>query len=712
DGDIYFKGTISGKTDRGIPNIECQFGIKDMRMLIPESGLYIENGELIGFFRSGLKTDLSDAFLRIDTLEASLPDGHIIGSFSIRNFEQPYLNYQLDLKTNLSGFDDVFNLKNIDDLNGLIHFKDTYAGYFSSDSGWTISKSHPASIIFDRVSFNIPGLIELNHIHGYMTGNIDSIEITDLDIRTGNSDILVNGNLFGISQLILDSKQNITADLRIVSKNFDLPGTLSFLPRLKWTFPYQIKNIDLDVLIGTSKIALTEFNRTPEINFKIKHLEGTLENLINPARITNGSFTLGEIDSILNLKFDDFDIKIGESELQADVKLSIPPARHLELDLNVLAENLNPGKVLFHESSDSFPDFFYNRIDGDIKANLFFFKDTASILTSLDYSSSKLAYTGISDTIDIETLHLRMEREQNKNQQGTNPLAILTANIKLEAQSVNSRHFMVDDVEYQIDADEGIYTIIPLQSRFFGKPGTGTFIIAPFAKPLWGHIEYAVEQFQIEYLLSTFREDPALSGPMDFNIVMDFQGSNLDTILSTMNADIQIKAKDLSLKGLDIDKFINKFQRSQHFNLVDVGAVLIAGPVGLAVTKGSDFALVFVHNQDEFSKITELISNNSIKDGQLELSDVAFATEKNRIAVKGWYNTISDSLDITIGVVNPKGCEILSQQVYGHLKSPELGSVKIISKLFAPVSNIFKDKSGDDCDPFYTGKLKHPEPIE
>ncbi len=708
-GDIYFRGAVSGETGIGIPNIECQFGIEDMRMLIPKSGLFIQDAELNGFFRSGLKADLSDAFLKIDTIKASLPDGHVNGSFSIRNFKLPYLNYQLDIKTNLAGFDNVFNLKNIDDLEGLIHFKDIYEGHFNSDSGWTIIKLHPAALIFDSVSFGIPNTIEVDQMHGHITGTMDSIEIMDLEIISGNSDILLNGKLFGISQLILDSKQAISADLRIVSNNFDLPGTLSFLPRLSWTFPYQIKDIKLDVLMSSSKTALTEFNRTPEINFKIKYLEGTLENLFKPARITNGSFTLGERDSILSLKFDDFDIKIAGSELQADVELSIPPNRHLDLAFNVLAENLNPGEVLFRESPDSFPNFLYSRIDGDLNASLYFSRDTAAILTSFDFSSSKLAFTGSADTIDIQALHLNMEREQHKIPRGTNSLAVLTADIKMGAQYIHSRHFKVDDVEYQIDVDEGAYTVIPLSSRFFGKPGTGIFTIAPFAKPLWGHIEYAVEQFQIEDLLSTFREEPYLSGPMDFNVILDFKGSNLDTILSTINADIQIKGQNLRFEGLDIDKFINKFNRSQHFNLVDVGAVIVAGPIGLAVTKGSDYALVFVHNKDEFSTITELISDNSIKDGHLELSDVAFATEKNRIAIKGWYNAISDSLDIIVGVVNPEGCEILSQEIYGPLKNPELGSVKIISKLFAPVSNLFKDTSGKDCEPFYTGKLKHPE---
>lgn len=70
------------------------------------------------------------------------------------------------------------------------------------------------------------------------------------------------------------------------------------------------------------------------------------------------------------------------------------------------------------------------------------------------------------------------------------------------------------------------------------------------------------------------------------------------------------------------------------------------------------------------------------------------------------------SLDITIGVINPKGCEILSQQIYGTLKEPEPGNVKIIAKLLAPVSNLFKGAFGKDCDPFYLGKLKHPKPKE
>jgi len=55
------------------------------------------------------------------------------------------------------------------------------------------------------------------------------------------------------------------------------------------------------------------------------------------------------------------------------------------------------------------------------------------------------------------------------------------------------------------------------------------------------------------------------------------------------SGEIEIAGDSLRLYGIDIDNVLKKYEKSQNFNLTDVGAVLIAGPVGLAVTKGTDF---------------------------------------------------------------------------------------------------------------------------
>ena len=41
--------------------------------------------------------------------------------------------------------------------------------------------------------------------------------------------------------------------------------------------------------------------------------------------------------------------------------------------------------------------------------------------------------------------------------------------------------------------------------------------------------------------------------------------------------------------GIDLDDILQRYNRSQKFNLTDVSAFMIAGPFGAVVTKGSDF---------------------------------------------------------------------------------------------------------------------------
>jgi len=161
--------------------------------------------------------------------------------------------------------------------------------------------------------------------------------------------------------------------------------------------------------------------------------------------------------------------------------------------------------------------------------------------------------------------------------------------------------------------------------------------------------------------------------------------------------------------GLDADKLIEKLKRSQNFNLVDVGAVILAGPVGLAVTKGSDFARIIVSNPGEKTYIPAFISDWNVEDGRLKIEDVAFSTDNNRIAAHGWINLKTDSLSLTIAALDKNGCSIISQDLYGKLEDPDMGDVQVVKSLLAPVTNLVKGAIGVECEVFYEGKVKHPE---
>ena len=42
----------------------------------------------------------------------------------------------------------------------------------------------------------------------------------------------------------------------------------------------------------------------------------------------------------------------------------------------------------------------------------------------------------------------------------------------------------------------------------------------------------------------------------------------------------------------DLDKEFSRYESTQNFNLVDVGAFFLAGPIGLALTKGYDYSRI------------------------------------------------------------------------------------------------------------------------
>jgi AsmA protein len=258
-----------------------------------------------------------------------------------------------------------------------------------------------------------------------------------------------------------------------------------------------------------------------------------------------------------------------------------------------------------------------------------------------------------------------------------------------------------------INAD---YEIKSKTVSIFGDNAKGQVKItaAPFADVPKFNVTYSDIHFRAEKMLSTFMEDEVISGPLEISFNISSSGSEWDTIVRNMNGTINLSGKNLLLNGLDADEMIDKFKRSQNFNLVDLGAVVLAGPVGLVVTKGTNFASIFVFNSGKSTIINQLASNWTINNGVFEIQDAAFTTKTNRIALTGFIGFANQNIDLTIALLDKSGCSIFSQQVYGNLDSPTMGKVKVVGTVLAPVTNLVDDVTGKDCVVFYKGSVKHP----
>lgn len=208
-----------------------------------------------------------------------------------------------------------------------------------------------------------------------------------------------------------------------------------------------------------------------------------------------------------------------------------------------------------------------------------------------------------------------------------------------------------------------------------------------------------------------------LPGQLDGFITLDTQLSGLfqKSKFAIVSGNVKTRARDILVGGIDIDKVLDNFQKSQSVGLLDVGAVALLGPAGVLVSKGSDYqSLLKSLDNKGNSKIKQLNSEISFSDGIAVMKDVAFATEKNRLAIKGKINTKSRTfIDFEVATIDNAGCPIYQEEMRGSIESPTVKKVSflvsgVVNPLSSILSKVTKPITSGCKDVFYSGIVQAP----
>ncbi|MEW6416195.1 MAG: AsmA family protein, partial [Pseudomonadota bacterium] len=161
---------------------------------------------------------------------------------------------------------------------------------------------------------------------------------------------------------------------------------------------------------------------------------------------------------------------------------------------------------------------------------------------------------------------------------------------KLACADVRAKGQTVSDLELALAGRDGVYDFDPVTLRAFEGAGRGS---------LRADYSGEVPRYQLRYDLARFRLDAALKsasgqrppqGTADFYATLAMQGKTSKALKQSLQGRLSLRGQGIVLHGVDLDEAFDRFEASQTFNLVDVGAVFLAGPIGLALTKGHDFA--------------------------------------------------------------------------------------------------------------------------
>jgi AsmA protein len=336
-------------------------------------------------------------------------------------------------------------------------------------------------------------------------------------------------------------------------------------------------------------------------------------------------------------------------------------------------------------------------------------------LTKVSLADGTLRFTDKLSGEGFEALgcSLNLDPLQLSAGKRSNRLKLLSFTAELACKEVRRNAFAVSDLKLSAEGKNGVFNLKPVTMRVFGAEGSGS-LRADFsgATPLYA-VRYALPQFRIEEFFKILSPQKVAEGAMDFSANLAMQGKTAKQMRQTAKGQILLRGKNLVLIGRDLDRELSRIESSQNFDLVDVGAFFLAGPLGLAVTKGFDFAKIFQRSEGR-SEIPRLVSDWNVAGGVAQAQDVAMATKENRIALQGGLDFINEQfIEVTMALIDAKGCAKVQQKIRGSFQEPVVEKPSILKSLTGSVFGLFEKGReilpGGECEVFYSGSVAQPE---
>ena len=284
----------------------------------------------------------------------------------------------------------------------------------------------------------------------------------------------------------------------------------------------------------------------------------------------------------------------------------------------------------------------------------------------------------------------------------------------LKSKKITSHAVELSDFSFQIRAKEGLYNIRNLSTTLFSGKGTGEVTFDVTGKTPSLKIQTTFSKIHLDEFLHALSEKKSMEGMIDLSLNLEMKGTSMDEIRKTINGHTSMQGENIVIKNYDIDHILASYRNTQKIGALDIAAFFLAGPVGTAVTKGYDYEKLHMSTGTQGGIMKKLVYDWKVEKGIATAEDVAIATRKNRIAVKGNLNLVKDMYDnVIVAVIDQKGCAEVTQKIYGSLNNPQLEKTSIMQSAADSVLNLF-DKAGKlipgtQCEAFYRGAVQHPK---
>ncbi len=291
-------------------------------------------------------------------------------------------------------------------------------------------------------------------------------------------------------------------------------------------------------------------------------------------------------------------------------------------------------------------------------------------------------------------------------------LATLAAEGELTCRTVSQEPFAATDLAAQIRGENGIFDLDPVTATAFGGQASASLGIDLSPGTPQYTLKSTISELDLGAFVTMLEPEHSASGQMELELDLIAHGATWREARQSAAGTISLGSGKLVLAGYDLDEELDEYAETQRFNLVDVGAIFLAGPLGIAASRGYAFSGL-LGGSGGSTTIDQLISDWSVEDGVVRARDVAFRTPENRLALAGALDFGDYRFeDMRVAVLDRDGCAVVEQRITGPFREPEIERPNVLIAAAGPLLDFIKRGvrkiTGADCEVFYTGSISQP----
>lgn len=717
---IYLHGTLKGEMANQLPRINVSFGMHDMSVRLPDGLGEFKNIGFDGIFSSGSQDDYSEAQLELKDIVGDLPGGTISGYFRLRNLKAPYLDYNLYSSAKLDGWDKLWRIESVGDLKGKVILAARYLGPLENLRGHESDSLGSFNLEFEDVSFILASTGRwIKGFSGrcYEANNL--LSLRDFHFNYDESELRLEGTIENLVHFALDKEYVLRGNLTIHSDSFFTNHVLPTTSQ-KARIDDRATNLNLSLKFSTypSEFADSAF---PDVRFEIGRLSAQFEKLADIGNLlASGTVSQAENGTLLLIDSVHAELPLGIVEI-SNGSLLMPRGKNLQIsaDLkatkfpwiyinNLVSEMRSTRHPIAGRSRH--PDRGIMSCELSVSANVRSFPFAVS---DLEVHHGSIMWekndTTIVNARGVEVVVRNLFFENPPNSGKIMGLRTVEGDLYVRDLSLPMLHGTAFQLNFE--GANNLLNMTFFSKKLLANNESGRFDVDFSGSiPAW-KFKYTTRNASIEDLLNACNQQEVIDGYIDISASLAGAGFKLDELANTLTGELQIEGDSLKLHGVQLDKLLTKYERSQKFNLVDLTAFALAGPMGAVVTKGSDFISVMNTNLDksETTEVRRLVARWHVAEGVLHTQDVAFATKLNRVAFMGSFDFANDTIPgFTVAVVDKKGCSLIDQQVYGKTDNIQIGKANITRSIFGSVINFVNQLAGTGCKRIYSGSVEPP----